>query len=412
MHDHVLSKQNLPLPLDLHLKQFPLLGRWFLSMLNRIHEGELHVFIANQHYRCGQANSTRQATIRISRPLSLAKKAVLRGDLGFAESYMAGDWFSDNLSDLLTLLLHNREHIGKGFNGFRWLRTGSQFYHYLRKNSITGSKKNIEHHYDLGNDFYQAWLDQSMTYSSGLFLSAEDDLYTAQQQKYQRILSELQAKQGESILEIGCGWGGFAEQAVQAGQQVHGITLSQEQCAYAQQRLSAYGEQAQIEIRDYRHLQQQYDHIVSIEMFEAVGEQYWETYFNSVQQALKTGGKAVLQIITIGDEWFESYRGKADFIQRYIFPGGLLPSSEKLDETIAKTNLQVLSTKTFGEDYAKTLEIWDQQFVQALPQLEQLGYDQRFARMWRYYFAYCIAGFREQRINVVQITLQKLPNMA
>ncbi|HHC75294.1 MAG TPA: class I SAM-dependent methyltransferase, partial [Thiothrix sp.] len=388
MNDYVLSKQKLPLPLDLHLKQFPLFGRWFLSMLNRIHEGELHVFIANQHYRCGQTDSDLQATIRINRPLSLAKKAVLRGDLGFAESYMAGDWQSDNLSDLLTLLLRNREHIGKRFNGYSGLRLGSRFYHYLRKNSILGSKKNIEQHYDLGNDFYQAWLDQSMTYSSGLFLTPDDDLHTAQQHKYQRILQQLGAKKGDAVLEIGCGWGGFAEHAIQAGQTVHGITLSQEQCAYAQQRLQPYGDQAHIEIRDYRHLTQQYDHIVSIEMFEAVGEQYWETYFATIQQSLKSGGKAVLQIITIGDEWFESYRRKADFIQRYIFPGGLLPSLEKLEDEIAKTDLHCLSTKRFGQDYARTLAIWDQQFVQALPQLEQLGYDQRFARMWRYYFSY------------------------
>jgi len=400
--------QTLPLPLDLHLHQFPFFRRWFLSALTRIHTGQLHLFIDGKHFQCGEKESNLKASINIHRPISLAYKAVMRGDLGFAESFMAGDWSSDNLSELLTLLLRNREHIGKDFNGNKWLRIGSKLFHRLRKNNLQGSKKNIEYHYDLGNDFYKTWLDQSMTYSSALFLNDDDDLKTAQVNKYQRILNELdEPLMSKDILEIGCGWGGFAEKALQAGHRVHGITLSEEQCAYAQKRLMNFGGRANIEIRDYRHLERQYDHIVSIEMFEAVGEQYWETYFETVQNSLKPGGKAVLQIITIGDEWFESYRSKADFIQRYIFPGGMLPSMSKLNELIDNTDLTLSNTHHFGKDYAETLRQWHECFIDALPKLAELGYDKRFENMWRYYLSYCEAGFNEERIDVVQVTLSK-----
>lgn len=400
--------QTLPLPLDLHLHQFSFFRRWFLSALTRIHVGQLHLFIDGKHFQCGEKDSPLKASINIHRPIPLAYKAVTRGDLGFAESFMAGDWSSDNLSELLTLLLRNRDHIGKDFNGNQWLRIGSKLYHKLRRNNLQGSKKNIEYHYDLGNDFYQTWLDKSMTYSSALFLNEDEDLKTAQDNKYQRILNELDDPlMSKDILEIGCGWGGFAEKALQAGHRVHGITLSEEQCAYAQKRLVNFGGRANIEIRDYRHLERQYDHIVSIEMFEAVGEQYWETYFTTLQDSLKPGGKAVLQIITIGDEWFESYRRKADFIQRYIFPGGMLPSMKKLNELIDNTDLSLTNTHYFGKDYAETLKQWHEHFLDARPTLEKLGYDKRFENMWRYYLSYCEAGFIEQRIDVVQITLSK-----
>lgn len=401
-------QQTLPLPLDLHLQQFPLLRRWFLSALTRIHVGQLNLFIDGKHFQCGEKHSDLKASITINHPMSLAYKAVFRGDLGFAESYMAGDWSTENLTDLLTLLLRNRENIGKDFNGNRWLRLGSKLYHKLRKNNLRGSKKNIEYHYDLGNDFYKTWLDESMTYSSALYINEEDDLPTAQANKYQRILNEInEPLLSKDILEIGCGWGGFAERALQAGHRVHGITLSEEQLAYAQKRLLSFGGRANIEIRDYRHLERQYDHIVSIEMFEAVGEEYWETYFETIENSLKPGGKAVLQIITIGDEWFESYRRKADFIQRYIFPGGMLPSMKKLHELIGNTNLTLSNTHHFGKDYAKTLAQWHEKFLQALPKLETLGYDKRFENMWRYYLSYCEAGFNEGRIDVVQVTLNK-----
>lgn len=401
-------QQTLPLPLDLHLHQFSLLRRWFLSALTRIHTGQLNLFIDGKHFQCGEKNSALTASIHIHRPIALAYKAIMRGDLGFAESYMAGDWGSDDLSQLLTLLLRNRENIGKDFNGNKWLRIGSKIYHRLRKNDLQGSKKNIEYHYDLGNDFYAAWLDKSMTYSSALFIGDNDNLQTAQNHKYQRILDQLGSSTvSQDILEIGCGWGGFAEKALQAGHRVHGITLSEEQCAYAQKRLINFGGKAHIEIRDYRHLDQQYDHIVSIEMFEAVGEEYWETYFETVQRSLKPGGKAVLQIITIGDEWFETYRRKADFIQRYIFPGGMLPSISKLHALIDNTDLTLSNTYHFGKDYAETLRQWHESFIEAQPTLENLAYDKRFEYMWRYYLAYCEAGFNEGRIDVIQITLTK-----
>ncbi|CAA6827946.1 MAG: Cyclopropane-fatty-acyl-phospholipid synthase [uncultured Thiotrichaceae bacterium] len=399
------SEQTFSRPMPSSLDDLPRINRWLVSALARVHHGKLMIYLDGKHFECGHDDSM-QAMIRIHRPVAMAKRGLLRGDLGFAESYIAGDWSTDDLSALLHLLLRNRENIGKHMYGQKLLRMGTAMLHKLRKNTLNGSRKNIEYHYDLGNDFYETWLDKSMTYSSALFDGTED-LEEAQTYKYQRILRELNAKPNQEILEIGCGWGGFAEEAVKAGHRVHGITLSKEQLEYAQERLACYPERAEFELRDYRHLDQQYDHIVSIEMFEAVGDQYWDAYFEILEKSLKPGGKAVLQIITIDDQHFESYRNRPDFIQRYIFPGGLLPSPEKLQQQIDKTCLQCTNTFSFGKDYAKTLVEWDRKFVLQQAKLLQLGYDDKFFRMWRYYLAYCEAGFNEQRIDVVQWTLEK-----
>lgn len=394
-------------PLVPNLGHLPVVKRWLLSLLARLEYGHLSVYLEGEHYVLGKTEDL-QADIHIHHPARLLWKCLTQGDLGFGQAYLAGDWSSTHLTKLLTLLLRNWQYIGTPLDERgQWLRWRTTLLHWLRRNNLSNSRKNIAHHYDMGNDFYQAWLDSSMTYSAGLYKQADASLEQAQHAKYQRILHELKAQPGQRILEIGCGWGGFAELAAQQGYQVHGITLSTQQLAYAQQRLTPYGRNVCLELRDYRHLSETYDHIVSIEMFEAVGEQYWPTYFAQLEHCLKPGGRAVLQIITIGDEWFETYKARPDFIQRYIFPGGMLPSPAHLHTLINASSLRLSNTLTFGLDYARTLAEWDQRFSKALPSLHALGYDQTFERLWRYYLAYCEAGFNEGRIDVVQLTLEK-----
>ncbi|MCL4113064.1 UNVERIFIED_CONTAM: hypothetical protein GTU68_049986 [Idotea baltica] len=253
-----------------------------------------------------------------------------------------------------------------------------------------------------------------MTYSSALFTSKaspktqvhEQTLLEAQNRKYQRILDELNTKAGDTILEVGCGWGGFAEKALENNCGLHGVTLSQEQLDFTNKRLEKFGELAKLEIKDYREINQQYDHIVSIEMFEAVGEQYWQTYFEMLKRSLKPGGKIVLQIITIKDEYYDLYQRRADFIQRYIFPGGMLPSDSILSNLVKNNNLRISNKISFGHDYGETLSRWEQQFKNVIPEMEAIGYDKRFQRMWLYYLGYCQAGFEEERIDVVQVTLE------
>ena len=393
-------------PLVPRFDHLPTLKRWLLATFARIQYGRLSIHLDGEYYVLGHSDEL-HASIHIHRPLRLALKCLTKGDLGFGEAYIAGDWSSDHPADLLTLLLRNWEQFGNTLDSRKLLRKPANWFHQLRRNSVRNSRKNIAHHYDMGNDFYCAWLDTTMTYSSALYTTPDLTLKQAQRAKYQRILDELQVQPGQTVLEIGCGWGGFAEMAAEQGCKVHGITLSSEQLAWAQQRLERFGEQTVLELRDYRHLEGTYDHIVSIEMFEAVGEQYWETYFQTLQRHLKPGGRAVLQIITIGDDWFETYRSRADYIQRYIFPGGMLPNPANLEKLVAGSHLKQINQVGFGKDYAWTLREWDERFIAALPTLRPLGYDQRFERLWRYYLAYCEAGFNEERIDVIQLTLEK-----
>jgi cyclopropane-fatty-acyl-phospholipid synthase len=400
-------ENTLTTPLAPRFDHLPTFKRWLMSILARIRHGRLTIHLDGERYVVGDTDEY-HATIHIHHPMRLAWKCLTKGDLGFGQAYLAGDWSSDHPADLLTLLVQNWHKIGTPLDARRqWFRLPTKWLHQLRRNSVKNSRKNIAHHYDMGNDFYRAWLDESMTYSAALYASPEMSLEQAQHTKYQRILDELQAQPGQSILEIGCGWGGFAELAAEQGCKVHGITLSSEQLAWAQQRLTRFGDQTHLELRDYRHLEGTYDHIVSIEMFEAVGEEYWQTYFDTLQRHLKPGGRAMLQIITIGDEWFKTYRARPDFIQRYVFPGGMLPCPARLDALIAGSNLKQINHIGFGKAYARTLAEWEKRFTAALPTLRPLGYDQRFERLWRYYLAYCEAGFNEGRIDVIQLTLEK-----
>jgi len=391
----------------------PAFKRWLMQSFAKINQGKLIVHMDNETYICGQDDSI-IATLNIHKPFKMAWRCIAKGDLGFAEAYLEGDFSSDDLTKLLKLFLKNRNHLGKTYGGKSLLRITANLYHKLRKNSLKGSRKNIQYHYDLGNDFYELWLDESMTYSSALFSSTLSSdlnneslsLKQAQENKYQRILDELNPTTGDTILEVGCGWGGFAEMSVQQGCNVHGITLSKEQLEFANKRLESFQDKVNLEIRDYRNVDKQYDHIVSIEMFEAVGEKYWQTYFEMLKRSLKPGGKAILQIITIKDQFYDLYQRRADFIQRYIFPGGMLPSDSILTDLVSNNDLQISNRISFGHDYGETLARWEHSFNQVIPEMEALGYDKRFQRMWLYYLGYCQAGFEEERIDVVQITLE------
>jgi len=341
----------------------------------------------------------------------IARKTSAGGDVGMAESYMDGDWSTPCLRDVLEFFSENYDAVGKLAVGGALVRWANMIRHIFNRNSKAGAKRNIMAHYDLGNDFYSEWLDPSMTYSSALFTNPNLSLEQAQQAKYAAICDKLDAGPGSRILEIGCGWGGFAEYAAKHhGAHVTCLTISPEQQTYAIQRIEREGLSGQVEIRleDYRDHKGQYDGVASIEMFEAVGEKYWPSYFSKIRDVLKVGGKAALQIITIKDDLFPRYRKRADFIQRYIFPGGMLPSEVALKQQFITADLRHDGVHYFGQDYARTLALWTRDFNEKWDQaIKPLGFEETFKRMWNFYLSYCEAGFANGRINVGQFTLSK-----
>jgi len=333
---------------------------------------------------------------------ALFGQVLARGDIGLAEAYLDGAWDSSDVTGLLSLLASNRPVLKKAVYGSWRKLLAARVRHWLNGNSRAGSKRNIMAHYDLGNEFYKLWLDTSMSYSSALYRAVDDgDLETAQRAKYRRILRRLRADVGQSVLEIGCGWGGFAELAVGEGLQVTGLTLSPAQLAWAKQRVPA----ADLRLQDYRDTREQFDHVVSIEMFEAVGERWWPAYFRTVARALKPGGRAVIQSITIRDDLFAQYRRGTDFIQQYVFPGCMLPSPAAFRAAAARQGLVVRGEYAFGHDYAHTLAEWRHAFEANWPQIAELGFDEHFRRLWRLYLCYCEAGFLAGNIDVVQFEL-------
>ncbi|MSQ67262.1 MAG: class I SAM-dependent methyltransferase [Gammaproteobacteria bacterium] len=335
-------------------------------------------------------------------------RAYARGDLGFAESYLDGEWDSPDLTHLLLVLGRNERPEGDVLGGALPVRWLDRWQHWRRRNSPRQSARNIAYHYDLGNQFYREWLDPSMTYSSAMFAGTDDCLERAQQRKYQHLGDLIELAAGHEVLEVGCGWGGFAEHALKAGARVHGISLSREQTHYARQRLQSLdcGGQSELEIRDYRELDRRYDRIASIEMLEAVGERYWPAYAAMLKTALRPGGLAGVQTITIAPQRFARYRRQPDFIQRYIFPGGMLPSEPVLAQMLAAAGLRITRTQRFGLDYARTLVLWRERFEAAWPRIQALGFDERFRRLWRYYLCYCEAGFRLGAVEVVQLRIE------
>ena len=356
-----------------------------------------------------------RAAMRL-RNWNVCSAALRSGDIGFAETFIAGDWSSPDLTALLTLFIANRDHIETVIYGTWW---GSLLYrakHLLNRNSRHGSKKNIHAHYDLGNEFYRLWLDETMSYSSAWFEGERSgDMAQAQWAKVRRALAECGVQPGDRVLEIGCGWGGLAECAARDfDAHVTGVTLSGEQLAYAQRRMAEAGlaDRATLRFQDYRELGQsgaeaKFDAIVSIEMFEAVGREYWGAYFETLQRNLKPGGKACIQSITIHDDLFDRYVRSTDFIQQYIFPGGLLPSPAEFRKAAASAGLTVVRELDFGLDYAETLRRWRDRFLSVEGPVRQLGFDSRFMRIWEFYLAYCEAAFATGNTSVMQFTLQR-----
>lgn len=339
-----------------------------------------------------------------------AVRALMRdGKLGFCEAVLDGQASSSNLPDLIELASRHSHLLDKGLGFSRLTPALTRLRHWLNRNNKAGSRRNIAYHYDLGNSFYQAWLDPTMTYSSAIFADEKTDLGSAQTAKYKRLAELADIQPGDRVLEIGCGWGGFAEYAASArGAHVTGITLSKEQHSFATDRLAKAGldNQTDIRIQDYRDLDSKFDKIISIEMFEAVGEKYWAVYFNRLAECLKKGGKAALQIITIDNAQFDTYRRNPDFIQKYIFPGGMLPSEASLQAPIGKAGLALGADDGFALHYARTLSIWRDRFLKAWPELSAVSqFDERFRRMWELYLAYCEGGFRAGQIDVRQILL-------
>ena len=324
---------------------------------------------------------------------------------------MDGEWTTTDLTALLRLMQRNEGAMGHHKMMAGWLRLLSRVQHRLNGNTKRGSRRNIAHHYDLGNAFYETWLDETMTYSAALFDGAEDrDLVAAQNRKNEAIAEMAEIKPGQEVLEVGCGWGGFAAHAAkERGAKVRGITLSREQRAYAIKRMASLSlsDKVEIGLTDYREATGQYDAIVSIEMFEAVGEKYWDRYFTMLRESLKPGACAVIQSITIEDERFDAYKRNADFIQKYIFPGGLLPSPAEFRRMSNAHGFQIEAEMFFGPDYGTTLSLWQRSFQAAWPDIRAQGYDTRFKRMWEYYLSYCEAGFRESIVDVGLFKLRR-----
>lgn len=341
---------------------------------------------------------------------TFARTVAARGDIGFAEVFMDGKFDSPDLATLLEYFSTNWEDLGTLGIGNAIARFIANVRHVLRSNTKKGSKRNILAHYDLGNDFYASWLDPTMTYSSAIFSSPDQTMMEGQLAKYRAIARNLDLKPGDHVLEIGSGWGGFAEVAAKEyGARVTSITISDAQHAYATQRMKDAGLEGQVEIlmRDYRDLDGEYDAVASIEMFEAVGEEYWPGYFGKIADVLKPGGKAALQIITIAEKDFEEYRRRADFIQRYIFPGGMLPSVSRLREETERAGMTFAVDHMFAASYARTLDEWAKRFEMAWDRIKGGKFDEQFRRLWLYYLGYCSAGFRTGRIDVGQFVLTK-----
>ena len=334
-----------------------------------------------------------------------------RGDIGFAETRMEGRWHVDDPAALIELFCRNRAALERAIYGSFVGNALYRIRHLLNSNTRTRARKNIEAHYDLGNDFYRLWLDSTMTYSSALFDAGHaGSLEAAQAAKYRRILRRLDPKPGDRLLEIGCGWGGFAEVATREfGVHVTGLTLSPEQLRFATARLAGAGlaERADLRLLDYRDMRGEFDHIVSIEMFEAVGEGYWDSYFACVRRNLNRGGRAMVQSITIDESLFDRYRKSTDFIQQYIFPGGMLPSPTEFGARARRAGLEVADEFRFGRDYAETLRRWRVAFMAKLPEVRQLGFDERFVRLWEFYLAYCEGAFNAGSTDVIQFELRR-----
>ena len=395
------------------ISPMPRSAKTVLKMLKHLSHGHLNLTLPNGAQLSFGSDKTKGpiADLRVKN-WNVFQNALKSGDIGFAESYIAGEWETTGLTALLELFIVNRIAVERIIYGSWWGRLYYLFKHWTRRNNKTNSTKNIHAHYDLGNSFYQIWLDETMTYSPALFDSAKDiSLAQAQRAKIQRACRMVGLQKGSplNVLEIGCGWGSLAEVVSHDFQCSHtGVTLSPSQLEYARQRLSQKNLTADLRLQDYRDIADPaFDAILSIEMFEAVGKEYWSTYFKNVQRLLKPGARACIQTIVIEDSFFDHYIKGTDFIQQYIFPGGCLPSPARFRELAADQGLQVIDEFCFGLDYAATLREWRRVFTQESAQVRQLGFDDAFMKTWEFYLCYCEAGFNQRNLDVIQFTLQK-----
>ena len=349
------------------------------------------------------------AEITIHRNAAI-RKMLLRGDIGFAEAYMDGDWSTPDLQAVIDFAYANEIALEGPMRASALFAAAFRFWHRLRANTRSGSQRNIAYHYDLGNEFYRVWLDDSMTYSSALFEQPEMSLADGQRAKYRRIIETLEISPSDHVLEIGCGWGGFAEMAVrETGCRVVCITLSKEQAAFAEKRMADAGiaDRVEIRIQDYRDVREYFDKIVSIEMFEAVGEENWPVYFQAVHERLKPGGKADLQIITVAEDRFDDYRRNIDFIRRYIFPGGMLPTKARLRHEVEQLGMRFREVVAFRHSYGETLRRWFRTFEERWADINAQGFDARFRRMWKLYLCGCVSGFESGATDVSQFLVEK-----
>jgi cyclopropane-fatty-acyl-phospholipid synthase len=382
-------------------------SRALLKRFERLQHGRLTLLTPNKSLLgFGAVGDEPAISVAIHHP-RIARRLALGGSVAFAEAYIDGDWDSPDLVGLIMLAIANEKLLGLDEDGPKLVRILDRLRHGLKRNSRRGSQRNIAYHYDLGNEFYAAWLDPGMTYSSALFAREAEDLGAAQERKYRRVGEFLELAPGQRLLEIGCGWGGFAEFASETGCAVTGLTVSHAQAEYARERLRRKGHAAEIRLEDYRDVRGSFDRIASIEMVEAVGEGHWATYFGRLRELLAPGGVAVLQAITIADERFAAYRRAPDFIQRHIFPGGMLLSPSVLREASARAGLRLVEGPRFGDSYARTLALWQERFQAAWPRIANLGFDRRFKRLWEYYLAYCEAGFRAATLDVGLYRLER-----
>ncbi|WP_189380070.1 SAM-dependent methyltransferase [Gemmobacter nanjingensis] len=391
----------------------PDLPRYFgqvMKVLEKLRVGRMEFVLPDgRRFRAEGAAPGPVAEVQVKNPDVFAR-LIREGDLGFCDAYLDGDWDTPDLQAFMDLVQAPPNNgVNDGFPGMGLVRSYERMRHWLRGNSKRQAKRNIAYHYDLGNDFYRLWLDDTMTYSSALFRSGQESLEAAQEAKYASMLQQMGARRGDHLLEIGCGWGGFAEHAARAGMGLTCLTISKEQHDFAQARIARAGLSDRVEIRlqDYRDERGQYDGIASIEMFEAVGEKYWPVYFGAVRDRLKPGRNATLQIITVPDARFAAYRKTVDFIQKYIFPGGMLPSPAALAQEVAAAGLALKGHIEFGESYSQTLRRWHDTFNAHWPEVRALGFDDRFRRMWNFYLTSCAGAFHGGNCDVTQITVTR-----
>jgi cyclopropane-fatty-acyl-phospholipid synthase len=378
------------------------------SLLKNIKHGHLEVIKMNgEVLKFGDPNEILKVSLEI-KDESFIYNLIKSGSVGLGESYMKGFFTTNNLSDLIELTARNIGIIYK-FSGILDLTIINYIKRKFVKNTKTRSKENIARHYDLGNDFFSLWLDKSLTYSSAIFKEPDQDLFEAQKNKYQKLIDLLQPSSGSRVLEIGCGWGGFAEYlGTNYDVKLDCITISQRQFEFAKERIHKYGlnEKVNIELKDYRDLKAKYDHIASIEMIEAVGQDYLNSYFNTIKNNLLPSGTAGIQAITIDDQLFDRYKNKEDFIQKYIFPGGFLPSKSELQNYVDKNGLKFNEYNSYANHYSETLIVWREIFNKKWDLIKKQGFDLKFKKMWEFYLSYCEAGFKSKNIDLIQFSLQ------